>query len=56
MGATSHSYNMPKKMLVSADPLAEAIRRGVHVLNGNTDRLNELMFGPMDYAVVGYRS
>ena len=48
--------HMPKEMLVSADPLAEAIRRGVHVLNGNTDRLNELMFGPMDYAVVGYRS
>jgi len=47
---------LPEDLRLSDDPSAETLTRLVDTSNANALRLNELMFGHMDYAVVGYRS
>jgi SAM-dependent methyltransferase len=48
--------HIPADVRASTDPIAVALTRSVEIFDWNVDRLNELMFGPMDYAVVGYKS
>ena len=47
--------HIPADVRASSDPIAIALTRSVEIFDWNIDRLNELMFGPMDYAVVGYK-
>ena len=46
---------LPEELRASDDLSAATLTQVVDTLNANTARLNELMFGPMDYAVIGYR-